>query len=227
MLRDVWQYEANLIFMDCLVFFTVGRLWQQRGTDNLEFVTIAMAANFYTSYVATMKMFQHSATLFEMHCTWPVSLWIFVLCLVPLIVTIGILHLRQAVLDGILVQKCCEMLLVNLFCLLPFASSGYFHLHHWFAGWLLGMHINFHEHRWSRYTQYWCWGCYMNGIGVWGRDPVLTCAYALFIAQTQRCPFVHCYLEALAAQQNQTQNHTVVEMRQADWRNCSDSGYHP
>jgi hypothetical protein len=170
----------------------------------------------------------NSATLYEMHCRWPLSLWIFVLCLVPFVTGIGILHLRKAVVDGILVQKCTEMLLVNIFCLLPLITSGYFHMHHWFAGWLLGMHINFHQHRWSRYPQYWCWGCYMNGIGVWGRDPVLTCAYALFMAQTQRCPFVHCYLEALAAQQNATHNETiVVEMRHSDWRNCSDSGYHP
>jgi hypothetical protein len=59
LLCDVWQYEANAIFMDCLVFFTVGRLWQQRGVDNLEFIGIAMAANVYTSYVATFPMFRY------------------------------------------------------------------------------------------------------------------------------------------------------------------------
>jgi hypothetical protein len=59
LLRDVWQYEANAIFMDSLVFFTVGRLWQQRGVDNLEFIGIAMAANVYTSYVATFPMFRY------------------------------------------------------------------------------------------------------------------------------------------------------------------------
>lgn len=223
-LSGMWRYEVNLIFMDCLVFFLVGRFYQQRGTDNLEFVAITVAASLYSSYITTFSMFQHSATLYEMHCRWPVSLWIFVVCLVPLVATIGILHIRQAVLDGILVQKCLEMLVVNLFCLVPFVTSGFFHLHHWYAGWLLGMHINFHRHRWSRWTQYWCWGCYINGIGVWGRDPVLTCAYALFMAKTQRCPFVHCYLEGLEANDTQA---IVTEMKHADWRNCSDDGYHP
>jgi hypothetical protein len=68
LLRDVWQYEANAIFMDCLVFFTVGRLWQQSGVDNLEFIGIAMAANVYTSYVATFPMFRYRYVSYECIC---------------------------------------------------------------------------------------------------------------------------------------------------------------
>lgn len=34
----------------------------------------------------------------------------------------------------------------------------------------------------------WCWGMYVNGIAVYGRDPLLTCDYALFLVHDQHCP---------------------------------------
>lgn len=74
----------------------------------------------------------------------------------------------------------------------------------------------------------WCWGCYMNGIAVYGRDPVLTCEYAYFMSVTQRCPFVECYLEAMERPDHTIHdNITVAPMKPPDWRNCSADAYHP
>jgi hypothetical protein len=93
------------------------------------------------------------------------------------------------------------------------------------------MHFNF-DVWWSRAVLAWCWGCYINGIAVYGRDPVLTCGYAYFLSVDQRCPYVSCYLQALAhpTYHNDTSNHTVVDVKpmvRPDWRNCSADAFHP
>jgi hypothetical protein len=94
-----------------------------------------------------------------------------------------------------------------------------------FAGWLLGMHCNY-DVWWSRAVMAWCWGMYINGIAVYGRDPVLTCEYAYFVASDNRCPFVD---------KNSSNLFTGMELflmgdnmpPPDDWRNCSSHGYHP
>lgn len=220
-LSDMWRYEVNLIFTDIVVFFLVGRLFSKVGVDNLEWMVTVGASNFWSSYLTEISFLQHSATLYQMHCLWPWQLWVFVACVAPLVIWIALYHVHLAFRQGVLVQKCVEMFCINLFLLGPFIGSGYLHLHHWFAGLLLGMHLNF-DTRVSRIAMAWCWGSYINGIAVYGRDPVLTCAYALFMAKTQRCPFVQCYIDGV---HNET--HPIEEMHNADWRNCSDSGYHP
>lgn len=71
----------------------------------------------------------------------------------------------------------------------------------------------------------WCWGMYINGIAVYGRDPVLTCDYTYFLSLDNRCPYMACYLEALENKNDTISN--VTEMMAADWRNCSAAGFHP
>lgn len=72
-------------------------------------------------------------------------------------------------------------------------------------------------------------GMYINGIAVYGRDPILTCEYAYFLTIDNSCPYINCYLEALADMEQNPQNatHVVQEMDPVDWRNCSATGYHP
>lgn len=68
-------------------------------------------------------------------------------------------------------------------------------------------------------TMAWCWGMYVNGIAVYGRDPVLTCEYSYFLTIDNRCPYISCYLEALQ-DHNQTK---IKEMVPVNWMNCSAS----
>jgi hypothetical protein len=113
-----------------------------------------------------------------MHCKWPWQLWIFTILVIPLLASVAYLHFQYAWRKRLVVQKCVEVIFCNTFLLFPLVTSSYFHLHHWFAGFLVGMHLNY-DVWWSRAAMAWCWGCYINGIAVYGRDPVLTCAYAV------------------------------------------------
>ena len=165
---DVWRYEGNLIVTDVMFFFVVGRLYRQRGIDHASWLLVMMASMLWSSAITNFRMFQHSVTLYEMHCRWPWTLWVFFAFAVPLVVTVALAHFRKAWHDGVVVQKCCEIVYCLTFLLLPLVTSPYFHLHHWYAGLLVGMHCNF-DVWWSRATMAFCWGGYMNGIAVYGR----------------------------------------------------------
>ena len=118
-------------------------------------------------------------------------------------------------------MKVIELLLCVVVFVVPLLTSPYFHLHHWFAGWLFGMHCNF-DIWWSRAVMAWSWGAYINGVAVYGRDPVLTCEYAYFLSLDQECPYIQCYVDGIA---NET-TALVDEMIPPDWRNCSAQTYH-
>jgi hypothetical protein len=125
-----------------------------------------------------------------------------------------------------------------LFFVAPVVTSPFFHFHHWFAGWLLGMHCNV-DVWWSRAAMAWCWGMYINGIAVYGRDPVLTCEYAYFLTVDLNCPYyvgVDDDCQLLGEEEDHSlygattalmQQLLVGDLEPADWRNCSASGYHP
>jgi hypothetical protein len=225
-LKDVWRYEANLIITDIVLFFVVGRLFRQRGVDHGAWLFWCLAANWYSSYITDFTLFRHAFTLYEMHCTWPWTLWVFVLLVTPIVLIVVVWHVQYAWQHGLLVQKSLEMIFCVTFLLAPLVTSSYFHFHHWFAGLLVGMHLNF-DVWWSRASMAWCWGQYINGIAVYGRDPVLTCAYAYFMSTTQRCPYVDCYLQALVDPDHTFDNMTVTPMKPPNWRNCSADAFHP
>ena len=64
----------------------------------------------------------------------------------------------------------------------------FLHLHHWYYAWILGMHANLNVW-WSRLTMAFFWGIYINGIAIFGRDPIMTCAITLYQSQNQLCPY--------------------------------------
>jgi hypothetical protein len=222
-LRQIWMFEGNLIVTDCVIFFLVGRLWRQRGVDHLAWMVSAILCNVYFESQQLFSWLSHSVTLYEMHCVWPWQLWIFAGILIPLIGALVIFHAAKAYQERVLTIKLMEIGFFILFYLGPTILSPYFHFHHWFAGWLLGMHCNF-DIWWSRAAMAWCWGMYINGIAVYGRDPVLTCEYAYFVATDNRCPFVET-----ASSSNLSLEYLIQDndMSPSDWRNCSASGYHP
>jgi hypothetical protein len=50
------------------------------------------------------------------------------------------------------------------------------------------MHFSIFDKWWSIGCMAYCYGMYINGIAVYGRDPLLTCDYANFIVKDLNCP---------------------------------------
>lgn len=155
-LFHIWRFDTNLIVMDSIVFFLVGRIWKQRGVDHLAWILPMIVCNIYFECHAYIPWLQHSFSLFEIHCIWPWQLWIFVIILIPTIGGLVLGHVHRAWTKRVLLIKLVELSMCIFFFLAPMMSSPYFHLHHWFAGWLLGMHCNF-DVWWSRAAMSYCW----------------------------------------------------------------------
>lgn len=254
----LWQiffYEGDSILLDLCVFFVVGRMYQPQrtGVDSLEWVFFALVANVYFECQGYVPWMQHAVTLYEMHCVWPWQLWAFAGPVVLVSVGVALAHAIVANRRGIAWIKFGELLASVGVFLVPVVSSPYFHFHHWFAGWLFGMHANLHDRWWSRAAMAYCWGMYVNGIAVYGRDPLLTCDYARFLVEDQNCPmtmdvdsaepnhFGAGGIASLAADlfRSVTRvsylplvggNDGVIgdnHWQPVDWKNCSSSGYHP
>lgn len=221
---DMIVYDGQPILMDTVFFFVAGRLYKQRGTDHIAWILTAVLSAFFTSLETVFPFLQASVTLYSMHCLWPWTLWVYAVCLVFICGGVFVLHVREVVRQKQFAMKIFELSLTVLVFLLPPMSSPYFHFHHWYAGWLVGMHCNL-DVWWSRLTMAWCWGAYVNGIAVYGRDPLLTCGYSFYLSYSSHCPYLKCYVDAVM---NHTSTQTTYKAMEAqDWRNCSATDYMP
>jgi len=217
-------YDGQAILMDTIVFFVVGRLYRQRGVDHMAWLLVAFGSGMFSSFESLFPALQQSVTLYNMHCVWPAGTWFFLLGVGVLVSVVVVLHLRYIVAHNLLGIKVVEVTLCVVLFLIPPMTSPYFHFHHWFAGWIIGMHCNLPVY-WSSWTMAWCWGQYMNGIAVYGRDPVKTCGEAFYYSSSLACPYLKCYVDAMA---NYTEGESEYDPMEAqDWRNCSASEYVP
>jgi hypothetical protein len=92
------------------------------------------------------ECFRSNNTLLQsiMMClVWPWELWVFVVVTIPLFVGLLTMHVVHALRRNCLAMKLFELALCSFFYLAPVLPSAYFHFHHWFAGWFIGMHCNF------------------------------------------------------------------------------------
>ena len=222
---DMILYDGPQIVLDITTFFLLGRLYNKRlAVDHLAFVLVMLAASLYVSLANEASWYQHSFTLYEIHCTWPWQLFVFVSIVVPLSVIVLLKHVQFSIQTRVVGLKLIEMSISILLFLAPQVSHSNFHLHHWYIGWLIGMHCNF-DTWWSRAAMAWCWGLYINGISVYGRDPLQTCEYAFYISKDTRCSFLSCFMHQEVGPNNQT--HTVYNKpHEVDWRNCSSGWVH-
>lgn len=217
---DMILYDGPQIVLDIVTFFVLGRLYNKKiAVDHLAWTLVMLASSLYVSLANKVTWFQHSLTLYEVHCQWPWQLFVFVAVVVPLSCFVAFKHVQYAMSTRVVLMKLIEIALSLLLFLVPQISHPNFHLHHWYVGWLIGMHCNF-DIWWSRATMAWCWGLYVNGIAVYGRDPLQTCDYAFYISKDTRCSFLNCFMHTVVGPDNET--HTVYNSPQElDWRNCS------
>ncbi|GKY96350.1 hypothetical protein MPSEU_000594700 [Mayamaea pseudoterrestris] len=225
-LSDLYTFESNLIVQDALVYFMVGRLYKQQGIDHLAWIGWCLAANVFSINLTRFQFLQHAFTLYEIHCRWPWQLFAFVLLAAPIVVGLILMHVHKAFQERVFFVKLMELILCITLFLVPYLSSEYLHMHHWYLGWLIGMHFNV-DVWWSRAAMAWCWGLYVNGIAAYGRDPVLTCGYSYWLSAHMRCPYLNCYLDELENPTWLNDTDHVEPMINPDWRNCSADSYHP
>jgi hypothetical protein len=218
-----WKFDNGFVVVDALFFFIVGRLNRKGGVDHLAWFLPVMASTLLSSGFTRLDFMQHSISRYEMKCLWPPALWVFAIFAVTLVASSVIVHVRRIVLAGKLLEKILEIAFCIVFFVVPYISSPFFHFHHWYAGWLFGMHFNL-DVWWSRVTMAFCWGMYINGIAVYGRDPILGCEYSFYVSAMQGCSYMKCYDQGISeGAGNEGSNYTgvVTPFEPLDWRTCS------
>ena len=185
-------YDGNLIVLDIIVFYVFGRLYTKRGVDHFGWIVpVVMGSSILLSGATRFPALRHTLTAYDIHCLWGWEMWFVVLGIViPIIIFLVVKHVHYAyVKKQCLTRKLVEIAITLCIWLVPYMNHPFFHLHHWYYAWLLGMHCNFNVW-WSKLTMSILWGMYIHGIAVWGRDPILTCAESLYRSQNGQCPFL-------------------------------------
>ena len=222
-MSEFYLYDFHSVMLDSFVFFMFGRLYanDRKGVDQLIYILPLIVGAIYPSWTNTWGFLRHSISMYEIVCQWPISLFEYVVGVAALDVYIIYLHFRDAYLNKMLAAKVVELFTCLLLFIAPMAGDSSFHLHHWFAAWLLGMHANSPKW-WSRMTQAFLWGMYINGIAVYGRDPILGCAYSYFTSTSNFCSFMGCNLKFDDDDKNEGGIHYEPFIA-PDWHHCKSN----
>jgi len=217
-IRDFISYDASHSVLDTITFYFVGRLYKRPGIDHIfPFLLPVFVSCIYMSWITNFRFLQHSVTLYEIKCVWPWQLFVYAIGTFFTVCIIIFLHIRDAIRECTVFINVIELILTTIIFLLPNISSPSLHLHHWYVMWLVGMHCN-RDRVWSRIAQAICWGSYINGLAVYGRDPILGCEYSLFMSYSGGCKYLDCYMNEQSVHQNTTNPIPVVHT--LDSRHC-------
>lgn len=219
-LHDFILYDMTSVVLDLTAFFLVGRLHRRSGVDVLfPWGIFVLLGCIYPSIQNDFAFLRHSLSMYEMACNWPAILWAYVALIIVGAATLIFVHVRSHARHNVLPSRLLEIIVTALVLISPpVAMDDNFHLHHWYGMWLLGMHANAPEW-WSRAFMAYCLGSYVNGIAVYGRDPVLGCRYAFYRSTSQSCGFMECYYEQEdgGGETNETHYRPYVA---PNWRTC-------
>jgi len=265
-IRNMILYDSKDITLDIISFYFIGRLYKSSSIDTMEFILPCIITSILQSWGSStshLSNLVHSITPQEMKCDWGYSMYflIFGIC-IPLLILIVGLHVKQSIKQqqqqqqqnisstsssssSSSIQKLIEFLLTLIIFLFPYIGNQFFHLHHWYYGWMFGMHCNlgtysrsysgYSNSGYSRYSRYsnsntgngngngngngsstrngnsksscwWSrlcmsifWGIYINGVSIFGRDPIMTCDITLYQSQNQLCPYITLVSKTTAA----------------------------
>ena len=211
---DFLQYDLAAVVLDLTFFFFAGRMHETAGIDVAYPWALGISlGGVYPSLTNYLAFLEHSVSLYEIRCNWPLLLFVYVGALVALASIFAVKLVRSHRRRGVLLPRAVEAVAIAGVFLAPVASSDSFHLHHWFGMWILGMVSNAPE-TWCRLWQAYCLGAYVNGIAVYGRDFVLGCQYSFYQSTNQGCSYMECYVG-----ENETEYRPFVER---DWRTCNE-----
>jgi hypothetical protein len=219
---DFLTYDVNEVVLDLLFLYAASGMYARPAVDQPVFVGFAACNAFVISITNQIPAMQVSFSLFEMHCHWSRWTWFFLSCFGSIAAVVLVVHLRFLSAHPKIAKRAGLQLLITFVIFwVPHLRDGDFHIHHWFWSWFLASQCTF-DPWWSRATQAWLLGGYINGIAVYGRDPILVCEDAYYRSRNAQCAFVkhldHCHLPG--------QNLTVrITADVADWWTCTGD-YH-
>ena len=236
-IEGFFYFDFGHVVLDCIAFAVVGRVHKRRGVDRLlPFFLPMLVSCVYASWSTDIWFLRNSITLYNLACTWSWQLYLYATVCCTAIMTMMGLHIRCSVRDGSYLYRFVEMTLVALVFIAPGATNPSMHLHHYYSFWLLGMFFN-REEWWSQMTMAICWGQYIHGVSVWGRDSILTCAYSNHVANGNGCDSGACSRHLQAMHTNYTDvasdildwlqqvaNTTLTDApgsASLDWQNCN------
>ncbi|OEU06749.1 hypothetical protein FRACYDRAFT_253524 [Fragilariopsis cylindrus CCMP1102] len=177
-IRNMIMYDSKDISLDIISFYIVGRLYNQHSIDTMEFILPCLITSIFQSWGAShLTNLIHSITPQEMKCEWGASMYILIfgVCLPFLLLIIGF-HIYESKRQQISLQKLMEFTFTLIVFLFPYIGNQFFHLHHWYYGWMFGMHCNVSG--------------FLRGVTIFGRDPIMTCDITLYQSQNQLCPYI-------------------------------------
>ena len=184
-------YDSNLIILDLIVFFVIGRLYEHdRSVDTLSWIGPVLCSAIFQSYGAThFTSVSYSVTIQQIICDWTWQMWTLVLLSILFILMVVIRHITESYKRGIGVRKLIEVLSTITIFIVPYLfTPTFFHLHHWYYSWLIGMNCNLNTW-WSKLCMCFFFGLYVNGVAIFGRDPIMTCAITFYQSSNQNCPY--------------------------------------
>ena len=188
-------YDGTAIAADAVVFFVVARLHEAPAVDTLAEVVPLLVTAIGQSWGHThLRSLQHSITPYDIRCNWSGPMYLLIGICGSLLLALLVAHCREVGRRRRTLRALLELAGTALVFAVPLAAAGepraFVHVHHWYWAWFLGMHCNLHGTRWSAPARSALWGIYVNGVAVFGRDPVLGCAESLYRSRSQACPYL-------------------------------------
>ena len=92
--------------------------------------------------------------------------------MIPNVINIPTSQVYKMYKDALLPGRALEVTLIMSLTLAPLVGNDDFHFHHWTWAWLGALVFNL-RYSWSFALQGFFVGMYANGIGIWGRDPLI------------------------------------------------------
>lgn len=206
-----------MVLLDLVLFFFIGRLYNCKGIDNLSWGVFILLGCTYPSIANDFAFLRHSISMYDVVCSWPALLFVYAFALAISAIVFCVALIRSHYRRKVLISRMVEAMILFCLFMLPYAFDDSFHLHHWFGMWWLGMQSNAPEW-WSRAFQAYSLGCYLNGIAVYGRDPILGCKYAFYRSTNMGCEYMECYTQTAGPDSNETEYKDFVA---PDWRTCN------
>jgi hypothetical protein len=171
---------------DATLFYVVSRLSYRRGVDCMNYAIPMFLGGCIWNDIGSIPSLSHAITKDSITDSWEPITFVVFIGFTVLLFAILLLHFKYMRRANILLSRLFEVVATMSLTVLPLCFSESFHLHHWLWAWLVGMHFNLYR-PWSFAMNGFMWGLYLNGIALYGRDPLLGCAEVMYAVKSEGC----------------------------------------